>query len=77
MFFFLSFMVFFQQNRRTRGQNSLGWEVGWGRGEVAQIMYTHESKCKNDKIKCKTKQRNLEGKTVSAWWLVPEEGGRI
>jgi hypothetical protein len=24
-----------------------------GGGEVAQIMYTHESKCKNDKIKFK------------------------
>jgi hypothetical protein len=24
-----------------------------GRREVTQIMYTHESKCKNDKIKLK------------------------
>jgi hypothetical protein len=23
---------------------------GWGRREVAQIMYTHVSKCKNNKI---------------------------
>jgi hypothetical protein len=24
---------------------------GWGLGKVAQIMYTHVSKCKNNKIK--------------------------
>jgi hypothetical protein len=30
-------------------------EVGVGRGEVAQTMYTHVSKCKNDKIKNKEK----------------------
>jgi hypothetical protein len=27
----------------------------WGRGEVAQTMYTHVSKCKNDKIKRENK----------------------
>jgi hypothetical protein len=32
------------------------WEEGFGkRGEVAQTMYTHVSKCKNDKIKEKIK----------------------
>jgi hypothetical protein len=41
MFFLLSFMFFLQQNWRTRG---------WQRGKVAQIMYTHVSKCKSDKI---------------------------
>jgi hypothetical protein len=25
--------------------------LGWGRGDVAQTMYMHVSKCKNDKIK--------------------------
>jgi hypothetical protein len=29
--------------------------IGWGRGKVAQTMYTHISKYKNDKIKRKKK----------------------
>jgi hypothetical protein len=29
---------------------------GWGEGEVAQTMYMHVSKCKNDKIKGETKR---------------------
>jgi hypothetical protein len=34
------------------------YEVGqWG-GEVAQTMYTHVNKCKNDKIKKELKQTN-------------------
>jgi hypothetical protein len=47
LFFLLSFMFFHQQNWRTRRLNCL--EVG--RGKEAQIMYTHVSKCKNDKKK--------------------------
>jgi hypothetical protein len=54
-------MFFLQQNQRTRGWNRFCPEAGRGRGkelgrprqEVAQIMYTHVSKCKNDKIKKK------------------------
>jgi hypothetical protein len=77
-----------QQNQR-RGQNRFCLEVGgWGGlGEVAQTMYTHVSKCKNDKIK-REKQRNKnvffffffykkrkqEGKTGSVWGLAPVEG---
>jgi hypothetical protein len=40
-------MFSLQQNQRTRGQNwfCLRW------GEMAQTMYRHVSKCKNDKIK--------------------------
>jgi hypothetical protein len=56
-------MFSLQQNQRTRGLNRFCWE-GWGRkgggekgkrggGEEAKTMYTHVSKCKNDKIKCK------------------------
>jgi hypothetical protein len=43
-------MFFLQGNLRTRG---FCQEVadGWGLGKVAQIMYTHVSKCKNNKIK--------------------------
>jgi hypothetical protein len=47
--FLLSFMFSLEQNQR-RGWNRFGLEVGcWG-GEVAQAMYTHLSKCKNEKI---------------------------
>jgi hypothetical protein len=35
---------------RTRGHNRFCPEVK-REGEVAQIMHTHVSKCKNDKIK--------------------------
>jgi hypothetical protein len=49
----MSFILSLQQNQRTRGQNRFCPEVGEvGRsGEVAQTMYTHVSKCKNNKIK--------------------------
>jgi hypothetical protein len=30
------------------------------RGEVAQTMYTHTSKCKNDKIKGKKKKKSIQ-----------------
>jgi hypothetical protein len=42
-------MYYHQQNWGTRGQNRFCLEVGVG--EVAQTMYTHLSKCKNDKMK--------------------------
>jgi hypothetical protein len=42
-------MFLIQQNQRTRGWNRSAQKWGW-RG-VAQIMYTHVSKCKNDNIK--------------------------
>jgi hypothetical protein len=56
IFFLLSLMFFLQQSRRTRRQNRSCLQVGVG-GEVAQIMYTHVSKCKNDKIKLKKKRK--------------------
>jgi hypothetical protein len=31
---------------------------GVGRGKMAQIMYMHVSKCKNDKIKLKKRKEN-------------------
>jgi hypothetical protein len=45
-------MLSLQQNQR-RGQNRFLPRKGRGqkRGEVAQTMYRHVSKCKNDKIK--------------------------
>jgi hypothetical protein len=44
-------MFSLQQSWRTRGRNRFWPELGGGREEVAQIMYTHVSKCKNDKKK--------------------------
>jgi hypothetical protein len=44
-------MFSLQQNWRTRGRNRFFPEAGVGGvREVAQIMYAHVSKCKNDKI---------------------------
>jgi hypothetical protein len=62
MTFFLSLMFSLQQNCRTRGWNRFCLE-GWGEG--VQIMYTHVSKCKNDKIK-KIKIR------FQAWRIRPQ-----
>jgi hypothetical protein len=53
LFLFLSFMFFLLQSQRTRGQNRFCPEVGEAE-KVAQIMHTHLSKCKNDKIKKET-----------------------
>jgi hypothetical protein len=47
MFSLLSFMFFLQQNLKTRGWTGSAWSQGEER-DVAQIMYTHVSKCKND-----------------------------
>jgi hypothetical protein len=47
-------MFFHQQNQRIRGWNRFFPEAEVERvEEVAQIMYTKVSKCKNDKIKLK------------------------
>jgi hypothetical protein len=46
-------MFFHQQNQRSRGQNKFCPQAGGGGGKVSQIMYTHVSKCKDDKIKFK------------------------
>jgi hypothetical protein len=35
-------------SKRSRTQRTMG-ERGGGKGEVAQTMYTHVSKCKNNK----------------------------
>jgi hypothetical protein len=47
-------MFSLQQNQRTRGQYRFCLEAAGGGGkveEVTQIMHTHVSKCKNNKIK--------------------------
>jgi hypothetical protein len=51
-----------QQNQRTREQNRFFLKtagVFWG--EVAQTMYTHLTKCKNDKIKRERKKCTYVG----------------
>jgi hypothetical protein len=53
MFLFLHYIFFFKQNWRTRGWNRFCRKWG-GRVvvvDVAKIMYTHVSKCENDKRK--------------------------
>jgi hypothetical protein len=43
---------FFNKSKEQEGGTCSAWRQGWGAwGEVTQIMYTHVSKCKNDKIK--------------------------
>jgi hypothetical protein len=43
-----------------RVEQVLPGSVGcWGGREVAQTMYTHVSKCKNDKIKAEKKMYNI------------------
>jgi hypothetical protein len=49
-------MVSLQQNRRRRW-NRFCLEIGWGE---AWTMYTHVSKCKNDKIK-KIEKKDISG----------------
>jgi hypothetical protein len=54
-------MFSLQQNQR-RGRNRICLEVGdWG-GEVAQIMYTHVSKCKikGEKKRMETKNSHSD-----------------
>jgi hypothetical protein len=54
MSFLLSLMFSLQQNQKTRGWNRFCPEkVG---RNVAQTMYTHVSKCKNNKVKRKNIQ---------------------
>jgi hypothetical protein len=48
--FFLFYIFFFYKIGEQEG--GIGSAQRWGGGgEVAQIMYTHVSKCKNNKIK--------------------------
>jgi hypothetical protein len=48
---------FFYKTREQEGGTGSAWKLGVG---VAQIMYTHVSKCKNNKIK-----KNTLVKTIS------------
>jgi hypothetical protein len=46
----------FNKIRKQEGRTGSAWNC---QGEVAQTMYTHVSKCKNDKIKERTKKTQL------------------
>jgi hypothetical protein len=64
MAFSLSLLFSLQQNQRTIGCYRFCLEGGGGSrrmGEVAQIMYTHVSKCKNDKINKKQIKKKHKG----------------
>jgi hypothetical protein len=50
MFFLIISCFILNKIREQKGRTGSAWK-GWG--EVAQIMYTHVSKCKNYKIKLK------------------------
>jgi hypothetical protein len=50
-------MFFLQQNQRTRVWNRFCLEAVWLGEGVAKTMYTHVSKCKNNKIKFKKKEK--------------------
>jgi hypothetical protein len=51
--FLLSFMVSSTSQRKEGRASLMGNREGWGKGreDLAQIICTHVSKCKNDKIK--------------------------
>jgi hypothetical protein len=48
---FFSYKIGEKEGGIGSAQRQGGRGAGWGQGEVAQIMYTHVSKYKNDKIK--------------------------
>jgi hypothetical protein len=57
--FLLSLILSLQQNQKRRGWNRFSLKGEGCGGEVEQTMYTHVSKCKNDKIKGeKRKEKN-------------------
>jgi hypothetical protein len=57
MFFILSLIFSLpQKSENKRAKRAKKVLPGSSGGEVAQIMYTHISKCKNDKIKLKLKK---------------------
>jgi hypothetical protein len=52
-------MFSLQHNLRRRSQNWFCLEAEGERREVAQTIYTHVSKCKNDKIKGEKKKEKI------------------
>jgi hypothetical protein len=49
LYVFLISYVF--SSTKSEKRAGYAWKLGWGMGEVALTMYTHVSKCKNDKNK--------------------------
>jgi uncharacterized phage-associated protein len=56
-------MFSLQQNQRRQRGTGSAWEV---RGEVTQTMYTHISKCKNNKIKEESKKKRKKENLYSS-----------
>jgi hypothetical protein len=50
------YLLCFLSNKIREQEGRAGSARKWGKEEVAQIMYTHVSQCKNDKIKFKKKK---------------------
>jgi hypothetical protein len=50
-FLIISYVFFLTKSENNWLKQVLTRSGGWRSGEVAQTMYTHVSKCKNDKIK--------------------------
>jgi hypothetical protein len=60
--FLLCFLSTKSEKKRTKQDlpGSRGWRWGLGMGEeVAQTMYTHVSKCKDDKIRGEKKKKQI------------------
>jgi hypothetical protein len=53
------YLLCFLFNKITEEEGGTGfaWKWGWRVGEVAQTVYTHVSKCKNDRIKGERKKK--------------------
>jgi hypothetical protein len=64
---FLNFSYVFSSNKiGEEGGTGSAWKLWGSMREVAQTMYTHVSKCKNDKIKerKKKKRKRMKQKTL-------------
>jgi hypothetical protein len=55
---FLLSLVFSSAKSKKRGGTDSAWKWVWGEWRGIQTMYTHVSKCKNDKIKKLKKNLN-------------------
>jgi hypothetical protein len=53
------YLLCFLFNKTVEQEGRTGSAQKWELGEVAQTMYTHMSKCKNNKIKFKKKNTQL------------------
>jgi hypothetical protein len=58
LYFSYYFLCFLFNTIGEEGRTGSAWKWGsWWEREAAQTMYTHASKCKNDKIKARKKKK--------------------